>query len=148
MLGKRLTLHVNDLLRGDETNPVLSMNATFGEALDTITRYKLGGTCLVDGDNRLVGLITDGDIRRILTRFVVRKMTVIEAGSTPVRDIMTKDPTSIRSDALAYDALKLMENHQPRPVFLLPVVDSEQRPIGLLHLHALVQAGFKTTVKD
>ena len=147
MLGKRLTLHVRDLLRGDETNPVISTAASFGEALEVITSYKLGGTSLVDDEGRLVGIITDGDVRRIFRRLAVQGTTIADATRLPAHELMTAGPAYVGGDELAYNALKMMENHQPRPIFLLPVVDSLQRPVGLLHLHDLVQAGFKTTVK-
>jgi len=146
MLGKRLTLHVRDLLSGAETNPVVSLGATFGEALEVITKHMLGGTSVVDADGKLAGIITDGDIRRIIRRFVEKGGTVREAITANVADLMTQSPSFVQSDALAYDALKLMENHQPRPIFLLPVVDTLNRPVGMLHLHSLVQAGFKSTV--
>lgn len=148
MLGKRLTLIVGDLLRGEETNPVVANTASFGEALEVITRYMLGGVSVVDSDGRLAGIVTDGDVRRIIRRFIVKGGTVAEAIATPVGELMTADPSVILCDTLAYDALKLMENHRPRPIFLLPVVDSERHPVGMLHLHALVQAGFKVTKRD
>jgi len=147
MLGKRLTLHVRDLLRGDETNPMISTEATFGEALEAITKYKLGGTSLVDADGKLAGIITDGDVRRIFRRLAVMGTTIADATRLMARELMTAGPAFVQSSELAYNALKMMENHQPRPIFLLPVVDTLNRPVGLLHLHDLVQAGFKTTVK-
>jgi len=148
MLGKRLTLTVSDLLRGEETNPVVPLSASFGDALDVITRFMLGGVSIVDGEGKLAGIITDGDVRRIIRRFIVKGGTVAEAIATPAGELMTTQPTLVRADALAYDALKLMENHHPRPIFLLPVIDELDRPVGMLHLHALVQAGFKVTKKE
>jgi len=148
MLGKRLTLQVGHLLRGPETNPTVGRQATFGEALEEITRFLLGGVSIVEADGRLAGIITDGDVRRIIRRFTKEGGTVAEAISTPVEQLMTTSPTFVDADALAYDALKLMENHKPRPIFILPVVDSSHHPVGMLHLHALVQAGFKTSRRD
>lgn len=148
MLGKRLTLHVRDLLHGEETNPVVPHTVTFGEALETITRHMLGGTSIVDDGGKLVGIITDGDVRRIIRKLVLQDGTVREAITTRVDQLMTTTPSYVTSDTLAYDALKLMETHEPRPIFLLPVVDSLHRPVGMLHLHALVQAGFKTSVNN
>jgi len=148
MLGKRLTLHVRDLLHGDETNPVVPHTATFGEALETITRHMLGGTSIVDDSGKLVGIITDGDVRRIIRRLIQQDGTVRDAITTRVNLLMTTTPSFVSSDTLAYDALKTMETHEPRPIFLLPVVDALHRPVGMLHLHSLVQAGFKTSVND
>lgn len=148
MLGKRLTLHVRDLLRGEETNPVVPVTATFGAALDVITRYMLGGVSITHADGRLAGIITDGDVRRIIRHFTRDNGTVAEAIATRVDALMTREPTTIAENTLAYDALKVMENHKPRPVFLLPVLNDAGQPVGMLHLHALVQAGFRTSRKD
>lgn len=148
MLGKRLTLHVRDLLRGEETNPVVPITASFGAALDVITRYMLGGVSITDEAGRLAGIITDGDVRRIIRHFTRDNGTVAEAIATSVATLMTREPTAISEDTLAYAALKVMENHLPRPVFILPVLDASAKPVGMLHLHALVQAGFRTSHKD
>jgi arabinose-5-phosphate isomerase len=147
MLGKRLTLLVRDLLRGAETNPVVSESASFAEALSVITRFKLGGTSVVDTDGALVGIVTDGDVRRINERFASEGGSVAAMMATPVRGLMIREPSSVHVDTLASQALSEMENHKPRPIFILPVyeLDDAQRriPVGMLHLHALVQAGFK-----
>src|SRR5690606_229139 len=119
---------------------------SFGRALEVITRYTLGGTCVVDDSGELSGIITDGDVRRIMLQFATQGGSVAAAMDVPVMGLMTRRPLYIASDTLAYDALQLMENHQPRPVFILPVVESQMRPVGMLHLHALVQAGFKTSL--
>jgi arabinose-5-phosphate isomerase len=144
MLGKRLTLHVRDLLRGEETNPVAKLDATFAEALEIITRYMLGGVSIVNEDGKLAGIITDGDVRRAIRKFTADGLSVQEALQTPAGQVMTRNPSQIQSDTLAYEALKRMENHKPRPIFLLPVVNDLSEPVGMLHLHALVQAGFKS----
>ena len=144
MLGKRLTLKVCSLLQGEKTNPVIAQNAPFSQALKIITAYTLGGTSIVDNDGRLVGIITDGDIRRIIERLALQDGSVASIMESEVAILMTKNPQYVLSDTLAYDALKQMENHRPRPIFVLPVVDELIRPVGMLHLHALVQAGFKS----
>jgi arabinose-5-phosphate isomerase len=151
-LGKRLTLRVADLLRGDQTNPVVSENATLADALAVITRFNLGGTCVVDSAGLLVGIITDGDVRRIQQRFAVDGGTVGEMMATPVARLMTVNPVAVHADTLAYDALALMESHKPSPIFILPVFVPEESgrsrvPIGMVHLHALVQAGFRTAAE-
>jgi len=145
MIGKRLTLRVQDLLKGEATNPVIPKEATVRGALTAITRYMLGGVSIVDSDGALAGIITDGDVRRLMERW---QGTVEELMSTPVSEIMTRQPTIIENTELAYRALELMENHQPRPIFLLPVVDAQRRPVGMVHLHDLVQAGFKTSLNE
>lgn len=148
MLGKRLTLQVKSLLSGEKDNPILPETASFALALKIITQYTLGGTSIVGKDGKLVGIVTDGDIRRIMEKFAEKGGNVADVMATPVQALMTKNPTFVYSETLAYDALKLMENHKPRPIFILPVVDEAHKPAGMLHLHALVQAGFKTTQKE
>ncbi len=143
MLGKRLTLRVQHLLQEQLTNPVISQDDNFSVALRTITHYKLGGTSVIGEDGKLAGIITDGDVRRILENFATKGSNIADAMNTSVKDLMTKNPVYVHGESLAYDALKLMENHKPRPIFLLPVVDQTKKPLGMLHLHALVQAGFK-----
>ncbi len=145
MLGKRLTLKVTDLLQGDATNPQVRADESFRAALKAITRYKLGGVSIVGEEGQLAGIITDGDVRRLMERW---EGTVEELMKTPASKLMTTSPTEIRCDALACQALEMMENHKPRPIFLLPVVDEQRCPVGMIHLHDLVQAGFKTSLDE
>jgi len=145
MLGKRLTLKVTDLLKGETTNPTVGAGDSFRAALKAITRYKLGGVSIVGEDGKLSGIITDGDVRRIMERW---EGTVEELMNARASELMTASPTVIGDEALASQALSLMENHEPRPIFLLPVVDSEGKPVGMIHLHDLVQAGFKTSLDE
>jgi len=143
MLGKRLTLQMKNLLSGEKTNPINSEHETLAEAMATITKYNLGGTSIVNDQGKLVGIITDGDLRRIIENFTKQNTTLQVAMNTEVHKIMTRQPTYVEENILAYDALQIMENHKPRPIFVLPVVDQDDRPVGMVHLHALVQAGFK-----
>ena len=144
MLGKRLTLRVSDLLRGEESNPVIARSSGFSKALEVITSYALGGTSVVNEDGSLAGILTDGDVRRVFSSPASELSSVAEVMQTPVADLMTSSPSFIRSDQLAYDALQMMENHKPRPIMILPVLDSLNRPVGMLNIHTLVQAGFKS----
>jgi arabinose-5-phosphate isomerase len=137
-IGKKLTVRVIDLLRGPHTNPTVPESATFSEALEVVTRYTLGGVSVVDPAGRLVGILTDGDIRRAIQRAEGRVGDLLGRG---VSEVMTRRPAVTRPDALAVDALRQMEAHQPRPIFLLPVADAEGRAVGMIHLHTLVQAG-------
>ena len=143
MLGRRLTLTVADLLRGEATNPTVPVTASFKEALHVITRFALGGTSVVTADGSLAGILTDGDVRRILEGLETDGTSVATALARPVEELMSHRPSTVKHDMLAYDALQLMEDHQPRPIFIVPVVDEHSSPVGMLHLHALVQAGFK-----
>jgi arabinose-5-phosphate isomerase len=144
MLGKRLTLRVSDLLRGEESNPVIASDSLFSHALEVITRFALGGTSITHENGSLAGILTDGDVRRVFSGPRSEKLTVAEVMQTCVSSLMTVNPTSIHSDQLAFDALRLMEDHKPRPIMVLPVLDALDRPVGMLNIHTLVQAGFKT----
>ncbi len=148
MLGKRLTLQVADLLAGDSTNPRVDVGAPFLSAIEVITSFTLGGTAVVDAEGRLAGILTDGDVRRILNRYAGEQLSLQELMQMPVSQLMTASPKRVEGSRLAYEVLGLMENNQPRPIFVMPVVDETGRPIGLLHLHALVQAGFKPSLQD
>ena len=148
MLGKRLTLQVKSLLNGERDNPIIRFDDSFSLALKRITHYSLGGTSIIGETGELVGILTDGDIRRIMEKFADKGCNISDVMAAQVYTVMTKNPTHVYSHTLAYDALQLMENHKPRPIFILPVVDEFHKPVGMLHLHALVQAGFKTNCKE
>jgi arabinose-5-phosphate isomerase len=137
-IGAKLTLRVIDLLRGPHTNPTVREDATFRQALEVVTQNTLGGVSVVDARGQLVGLLTDGDVRRTIQRADGAVSALLER---PVRDVMTKNPARIGPNALALHALQQMEGHKPRMIDKLPVVDAEGRAVGMLHLHALVQAG-------
>ena len=137
-IGRKLTLRVVDLLRGPATNPTVPDGATFQAALEALTKHTLGGVSVVEGDGRLVGLVTDGDVRRTIA---ASHGSVRELLARPVSDFMTRTPTTVAPEALAFEALRSMETHKPRPLNLLPVVDSSGRAVGMLHVHTLLQAG-------
>ncbi|GBG58030.1 isomerase [Sporomusaceae bacterium FL31] len=133
-LGRKLLLTVENIMHSGEDNPIVSLDKTVKEALFIMTAKGLGVTSVVDDDQRLVGIVTDGDIRRGL-----------EQGhdflDKPVTDLMTKTPRTITSDKLAAQALNIMEKNKPRPITVLPVVDAEQRAIGIIHLTDLLRQG-------
>jgi arabinose-5-phosphate isomerase len=132
-LGKRLLLKVEDLLIVDKGIPIVKETASIPELLEVESRPNLGGVMVVDADGKLCGLITDGDIRRAIIRYGdVLKCTVPQ--------IMTAKPSSISVGSSALAALDLMENRRS-PVSVLPVVDAEKKPVGLLRLHDLLRSG-------
>lgn len=132
-LGKRLLLKVEDLLILDKGVPIVPESAGIPELLEVESRPNLGGVMVVDAEGKLCGLITDGDIRRAIIKYGdFLKCTISQ--------IMTRDPVSIPAGSSALAALDLMEN-RPSPVSVLPVVDQEKRPVGLLRLHDLVRSG-------
>lgn len=143
-IGRKMTLKVVDLLRGADTNPVVGSSAAFASIIDALTRQPIGGVSVVDDEGRLVGLLTDGDVRRAIA---AARGSVQDLLASPASDFMTKRPNSISPETLAFDALRTMETHKPRPVYVLPVVEASGKVVGMIHMHALVQAGL-TSGKD
>lgn len=136
-LGKRLILDVGDLMHSDAENPVTNPDTAMSEVIVLMTHYALGGVNVVNEKGKLLGIVTDGDVRRGIQRLGS------EFINARVREIMTVDPVSIFPDEKAIDALLLMEN-RPSQIMLLPVVDHEGRSIGMLRLHDLIQSGLKS----
>jgi len=130
-LGRRLLLHVDDIMhRGDEI-PAVDEGATISQALVEMTAKGLGMTAVVDGENRIRGIFTDGDLRRTLDRGV-------DLHETPVTKVMTPGGVTTRPERLAAEALKLMEENK---INALLVVDEENRLAGALNMHDLLRAG-------
>jgi arabinose-5-phosphate isomerase len=129
-LGRRLLTHVRDVMRSGDDVPVVSEGAAFADAVLEISRKRMGMTAVIDADRRLVGIFTDGDLRRALGRGVDVHATRIDAA-------MTRSPRSIRPDALAVEAVELMEKHKTTQ---LPVVDPDGRLVGALNIHDLFRA--------
>ena len=133
-LGKRLLLRVRDIMRAGEDNPLVHVNDTVQEMLSQITGKRSGAVSVVDGDSRLLGLITDYDIRKVLEKGN-------DIFSLPITEIMNRSATSIYSDEMAVKAMDLMEN-RGRPFLLLPVLDRQsEKVVGLIHLHDMVSKG-------
>ena len=132
-LGKRLTLRVRDVMRAGKDNPVVPLAASATELLSTITRLQAGAASIIDRKGRFIGLVTDFDIRRVL-----------EAGgdfrSRKIADIMNAKPTTILPDALAAEAVEIMEDRRT-PFNVLPVVDVKGRSVGLIQIHDLRARG-------
>ena len=115
-------------------NPLVHGDTTVQDALFVITDKGLGAVSVVNKDNVMLGVLTDGDIRRGLSKgvgFLQR----------PVTELMTAKPKTITKDKLAAEALHLMESHKPKPITVLPVLDNEKHVIGLLHMTDLVRQG-------
>lgn len=130
-LGKRLLLRVEEMMISGKDVPVVKHDVSVTDAIVEITSKRLGATCVVDDSGRLLGIITDGDLRRLLQRTTdIRNHTALNVAS--------KNPKTIRKDLLAANALEEMEDFK---ITQLIVVDGEHRPVGMLHLHDLVKAG-------
>jgi arabinose-5-phosphate isomerase len=130
-LGRKLLLLVKDLMHVGEALPLVPVGSSLRDTIYQMTLKRLGAAFVVSKDGRLAGFLSDGDLRRLLER---------EGNPLclPVEHIMTNRPKTIAPDALAADALRLMESHA---ITVLPVVDGAHHPVGALHLHDLVQAG-------
>jgi arabinose-5-phosphate isomerase len=129
-LGRRLLTHVRDVMRTGEDVPVVSESAAFADAVLEISKKRMGMTAVVGADRRLVGIFTDGDLRRALGRNV-------DVHATPIHQVMTRNPHAIRPEALAAEAVELMEKFKTTQ---LPVVDADSRLVGALNIHDLFRA--------
>lgn len=129
-LGTRLR-RVGDLMHDGDAVPLAPPNTAMDLALLLMTEKRFGCLGVIDGAGRLVGIVTDGDLRRAMGPDLL---------SRRVGDVMTRSPRTIRADALAEEALHLM-NTRERPITSLFVVDESDRPLGILHVHDLLRAG-------
>jgi arabinose-5-phosphate isomerase len=134
-LGKRLTLTVADLMHSGTDNPTIASGALWIEVVKGISAGGLGAVNVIEGDGRLAGIITDGDLRRAMERIDYAALTNLKC-----EEIMTRNPIVATPDLLAYDALKLMEN-RPSQISVLPVVDGDRLCVGLIRLHDIVRSG-------
>ncbi|MCE3003037.1 MAG: KpsF/GutQ family sugar-phosphate isomerase [Xanthomonadaceae bacterium] len=131
-LGRRLLLHIADVMHTGEQIPRVGPDAMLSDALVEMTRKGLGMTAVVDPSMKLLGVFTDGDLRRMLDD------AQIDLRTTPVSAVMTPRAKSIASDKLAVEAARMMEDHK---IHALLVVDGEQRVVGALNIHDLLRAG-------
>jgi len=130
-IGKKLLLKISDVMHSGLKSPIIKDNANISQAVKEITLKGLGCTSVVDNNNRLVGIVTDGDLRRFIS-------TTNTDLSISVKNVMTKNPKKMYMDALAVEALNLMEKHN---ITMLPIIKDNNEVIGLLHLHDIIKAG-------
>jgi arabinose-5-phosphate isomerase len=136
-LGKRLLLKVRDIMHTGDSIPLVKQNATMREALMEIIEKRLGVTGVVDRQGKLVGIITDGDIKRILMGHPdVKDVRDIKVGT-----VMTPNPRTIAEDALVARAIQRMEADAARLITCLMIVDTEGYPIGIIHMHDCLRTG-------
>jgi len=130
-LGRRLLLHVSDIMhRGDEM-PRVSLDVPVSEALMEMTRTGLGVTAIVDDDLKVLGIYTDGDLRRTIDR-------ELDVHKAKISEVMTAECVTVQPNMLAAEGLKIMED---REINALLVVDEEHRLVGVLSMHDLLRAG-------
>jgi arabinose-5-phosphate isomerase len=130
-LGQRLSSRVKDIMLAGEHIPCILENATMEAAVAEINRVGFGVTFVVDKSDIITGIITDGDLRRLLGEHRhIFELAVI--------DVMTKDPHQIRPDAPVFEALNLMERYQ---ITVLPITEADGKVLGIIHLHDILGKG-------
>ena len=130
-LGRRLLVHVGDLMHSGDALPKVPATALLTDALLEMTRKGLGMTAVVDDADNLLGLYTDGDLRRTLDK-------TVDIRAAQVAEVMTRNPRTIGPDRLAAEAVQIMEQHK---INGLLVVDANGRLVGALNMHDLLRAG-------
>ncbi len=130
-LGKRLLLTAGDIMRKDHANPIVTEGAMVKDVLLRITKSRAGAAIVVDRHKKLIGIFTDGDLRR----HVNTDPHILER---KVETVMTKNPITVKKESLAQEALKLL---QDRKIDELPVVDERHQVVGLLDVQDLLKAG-------
>jgi arabinose-5-phosphate isomerase len=133
-LGKRLSLRIKEIMITGDKIPIVSENDLLTKVIYEISSKRLGTTCVVNNDGILTGIITDGDLRRLLEKTLDIKNLVAS-------DVMTKNPKMIKSDVLASYALQMMENYK---ITSLIISDNGLTPIGIIHLHDLINLGLQS----
>lgn len=132
-LGKRLSLRISEIMYKDDDLPLVGINASIKDTILEMTQKRLGAACVKDDTNKLVGIVTDGDLRRQLEKS-------LDLNNLKASDIMGKSPKTINSDSLASFALQKMENFN---ITVLIAVNDLNEPVGLVHLHDLVKLGLQ-----
>ena len=130
-LGRRLLLHITDVMHAGDAVPRVAGDTSLSDALMEMSRKRLGMTAVVDAGGQLLGLYTDGDLRRTLDD------PGVDLRGTRIADVMTRNPKTIASDALAVEAARMMEAHK---INALLVLDGEGRVVGALNIHDLLRA--------
>jgi arabinose-5-phosphate isomerase len=129
-LGRRLLTHVRDVMRGGAEVPAVADGASLRDAMKEMTRGRIGMTAVVDREQRVIGVFTDGDLRRALDR-------VDDIHGARLTEVMTRNPRTIAPDKLAVEAVKIMEEFK---VNQLLVVDAAGKLVGALNMHDLFRA--------
>jgi arabinose-5-phosphate isomerase len=130
-LGERLKIEVKEVMLTGEKIPVVDEQASLAAAVNELNEKSLGAVLVVDKDNELRGIVTDGDLRRLIT-------SGISITDLPLDKVMTVNPKSINSHLMAADALSIMQQHE---VTVLPVIEENGKLEGILHLHDLLGKG-------
>ena len=130
-LGRKLLTRVSDVMGTGDQLPIVKKGVSVRDALFVITGKGYGATCVVDENENLIGVFTDGDLRRLIER------SGFEAFNTKIENAMTKTPRTISPDALAAKAVNVMEKNE---ISVLIAVENN-KPVGIVHIHELLKAG-------
>ncbi len=132
-LGKRLSLKICEIMIKDERVPIVEEDASLKDVIIEITSKRLGTTCVVNSSGVLTGIITDGDLRRLLEK-------TLEIKNLIAKDVMTRKPKVLKENYLASFALQQMENYK---ITSLIITGDGNKPIGIVHLHDLINLGLQ-----
>jgi arabinose-5-phosphate isomerase len=130
-LGKKLLLSVRDIIEDVKKNPISSKDSKVKDVIFKMTESGLGATSIIDNNGEIIGILTDGDIRRALTKG-------IDLFNNSIESFYNSNPTTIYGNMLAAEALKIMED---KKINVLPVVNENNQPIAMIHLHDLTKLG-------
>ncbi|MCH9029620.1 MAG: KpsF/GutQ family sugar-phosphate isomerase [Bacteroidetes bacterium] len=133
-LGKRLSLKIKEIMISGDGVPIVKENAEFKDVIFEMTSKRLGTTSVVDAEGKLKGVITDGDLRRLLER-------TMDINGLTAKDVMSKNPKVLQAEYLASFALQQMENYN---ITTLIIIDEENNPTGIVHLHDLIKLGLQS----
>lgn len=131
-LGRRLLLHIDDIMHAGDNIPVVLESASLSDALLEMTRKGLGMTAIVDASGKMAGIFTDGDLRRVLDHGAVN------VHETKISDVMTRNCKTAQARQLAVETLRMMEEFK---ISSLIVVDNDNKPVGAMNMHDLLRAG-------
>ncbi len=129
-LGRRLLLHIDDLMHSGDAMPVVAQTCLLSDALVEVTRKRLGMTTIIDDQGRLAGVFTDGDLRRTLDKGR-------DIHNTMINEVMSKNCITLTPKLLAATALQIMQAHK---ITAVVVIDAHHHPLGVIHIHDLLQA--------
>jgi len=132
-LGKRLSLQISEIMIRDDRVPIVKEDASLKDVIIEITSKRLGTTCVVDSNGVLMGIVTDGDLRRLLEKTLDIKDLI-------AKDVMTKKPKVLKESYLASFALQQMENYK---ITSLIITNEANKPVGIVHLHDLINLGLQ-----
>lgn len=132
-IGRSVTIRVSDIMHKGTSIPIVHKDVAFRDALIEITRKDLGCVCCIDEDDYLIGIITDGDVRRILQQYEDLRGMI-------VGNLMTQNPITINQEAYLHEALSIMENRNSE-INVLPVLNEKSKLVGVIRLHDILKSG-------